>query len=274
MAAITQPRPGNPTTIRTPLFVFGVGLALLAFLIMFAFGFIYVGRSSAGSQVRVVVAATDIQARQPITLEMLTLNTLPASAVQQDKAFLRLQDLNDYAAIVNIYKGQPITSNLVVANGADALGAAQSTYLPIPKGYVAIALPTNELVGAAGYISQGDYIDVLASVNTGQFSNVNPHVVVETVFVRLYVLRVGPQSVVPHQGQPQGVSSSLTVLMTLCDAQYMDWLLLNATLKYAIIAYPDYGSPPGAQSSCPSTAAPGMIGPVEVNARWNFTKAA
>lgn len=274
MAAISQPRPATPTTtIRTPLFIVGVGLALLAFLIMFAFGFIYVGRSSAGSQVRVVVAASDIPARTPITAGMLTLNTLPTSAVPEQSAFFRMEDLSGYSAIVNIYKGEAITANLV-DNQGDALGAAQSSFLPIPKGYVAITLPTSELVGVGGYPSQGDYIDVIASVNTGQFSNVNPHVVVGTVFVRLYVLRVGPQSVVPRQGQPQGVSSSLTVLMTLCDAQYMDWLLLNATLKYALISNSDYGSKPAAQSDCPSTAAPGLIGPAEVNARWNFTKAA
>ncbi|HET7421845.1 MAG TPA: Flp pilus assembly protein CpaB [Candidatus Dormibacteraeota bacterium] len=271
MAAITQQRPANTTTIRTPLFVLGVGLALVAFLIMFAFGFIYVGRSSAGSQVRVVVAATDIQAREPITAAMLTLNTLPASAVSEQNAFLRIQDLGGYAAIVNIYKGEPITTNLV--DQGDSLGASESSFLPIPKGYVAITIPASELQEVGGYVGQGDYIDVFAYVNTGQFSNVNPHAVVKTVFLHLYVLRVGPQSVVPRQGQPQGVSSSLTVLMTLCDAQYMDWLVNNAQLKYVLESYKDYASAPAAaDASCPSTEVPSLIGPSQIDAHFGFTK--
>ena len=43
MAAIGQTRPARTTNIRTPLFILGVGLALLAFLVMFAFGMARLG---------------------------------------------------------------------------------------------------------------------------------------------------------------------------------------------------------------------------------------
>jgi hypothetical protein len=62
-------------------------------------------------------------------------------------------------------------------------------------------------------------------------------------------------------------------MLTICDAAYMDWLLTNATLKYALVAYKDYQAlPTGPDSNCPSTAAPALIGPSEVEARWNFTR--
>ena len=70
MASIAQPRPAAPAKarnpqFRTPVFVAGVAIALLAFLIMFAFGLVFANRSG-GGQVRVVVAAEPIAARDPI----------------------------------------------------------------------------------------------------------------------------------------------------------------------------------------------------------------
>jgi Flp pilus assembly protein CpaB len=271
MAAVGQSRPAPSSSIRTPLFIFGVALALVAFLIMFAFGIVYVGRTQAGSQVRVIVAADDIQARQPISPIDLAFATLPTSAVASDKTFTRLSDLAGYAAVVSIYKGEAITTNLVT--NSDQVTPSQSSYLPIPTGWVAMTLPTSEQQGVAGYVAQGDFIDVIATINTGQFLQNPPRSVSITVFRNLYVLRVGPQTVVPRQGQPQGLSSSITVLITQCDAEYLDWLVTNATLRYTLLSYKDYGtSQPLPDANCPSTGAPGRIGPAEADARWGFTK--
>jgi len=270
MAAITQARPGQ-TGIRTPLFIFGVVLALLAFLIMLAFGIVFVNRAAPPGQVRLVVAARNIDAREPITADALTLTTIPTSA-EPPRAFVSTKDLDGYSAVVPIYKGQVITDN-VVASNPDQLTSGQSAFLPIPQGYVAVTLPTGEQQGVAGYIGQGDEIDVIATVNTSLFSPVQPRTVTRTVFNNLYVIRVGPQSAAPKQGQPQGVASSITVLMSLCDAQFMDWLTLNATLKYALLSFHDYSKAiPQADATCPSTTAPGIIGPAQVEARWGFTK--
>ena len=109
---------------------------------------------------------------------------------------------------------------------------------------------------------------MIATVNTQLFLSANPRQVTRTVFTSVYVIRVGPQSTVPRQGQAQGLSSSITVLMSLCDAQYMDWLLSNTTLKYALLSFHDYTkqqAPPDA--ACPSTTAPGLIGPAQVQGR-------
>src|SRR4051812_3280702 len=122
MASIGQSRPLVATNpgMRTPLFIFGVALALVAFLVMFAFGVVFVGRQQVSGQVAVVVAKAQIEARDSITPDMLTLSSLPASAVPQG-TFLHIADVRGLSAVVQIFKGQPISSNLVVTG---ALGAS------------------------------------------------------------------------------------------------------------------------------------------------------
>src|SRR5438876_11911375 len=112
MAAISQARPARTTNVRTPLFILGVGLALLAFLVMFAFGILFANRSQTGSQVRVVVAAQDIDAREPITPDMLTTAAIPSTAVPPHY-FLRAADLPGIPALVASYSAQTVTGNVV-----------------------------------------------------------------------------------------------------------------------------------------------------------------
>jgi Flp pilus assembly protein CpaB len=244
----------------------GVGLSLAAFIAMFAFGIIYAGRQQSGASTRVVVATSDINARTPITPDLLTYATVPNSALVAG-TFLQASELTNYFAVVPIYKGEAITPNIVTAN-PDAI-TTTSSYLPIPAGYKALTIPTSEEQGVGGFIAQGDYIDVLASVNTVLLSPINPRTVVETVFTQVRVIRVGPQSTVARQGAPQGVATSLTVVMTECDARYMDWLLINATVKYDLLPYKEYGTDT-ATSGGPCAA---IVGPAQIDARWNFTKA-
>jgi Flp pilus assembly protein CpaB len=271
MAAIGKARPATGG-IRTPLFILGVALALLAFLAMFAFGILFVSHSQAGGQVRLVVAARDIDPREPITSDMVAMTSIPASA-QPPKAIASIADLSGFSALVVIYKGQVITANMVASNPDQLAAGAASSFLPIPQGDVAMTLPTSEQQGVAGYVAQGDYIDVIATVNTSLFSPVSPRMVTRTVFTSVYVIRVGPQSLAPRQGQTQGVTSSLTVVMSQCDAQFMNWLILNASLKYTLLSYHDYSKAVApADATCPSTTVPGMIGPAQVDSRWSFTK--
>ncbi len=257
--------------VRTPLFLLGVGLALLAFIAMFAFGIIFANRGLTGREVPVVVAAVDIQAREPITIAMLSLGQVTASSLPPH-AFVRLEDLKGYSTLVTIYKGQALTANMV-ATDPDQIQGGTNAYLPIPQGYVAMTLPSGELQGVAGYVTPGDYINIIATVNTALFSPSNPHMATRTVFSNLHVIRVGHPSLSPKEGQSIGVSSSVTVALSECDAQYMEWLLTNVTLKYVLLSYRDYDvKPPSPDPTCPSTTAPAVVGPAQVEVRWAFTK--
>jgi len=245
--------------------VIGTVLALLAFLaaaILASAPYLF---PTAAGGTKVVVARSGITARTRIEtsqLELAVVNPEPP------EAFTSMAQVAGKGARVDIPQGEPVTANLI-ADEPDILNTSDVTYLPIPSGYVAVTIPTSEQVGVGGYVQVGDRITVLASINT-QIFGVGPTVAsVRTVFRDLYVLRVGP--VTPAQGSSP-VSTSLTVLMTACDSEYLFWLLNNATLKYELESFKDYGSVPTAPDpKCPSVLAAGGVGPREVDARWHFT---
>lgn len=272
MAAVGQARSANALPgIRMPIFILGVTLALLAFLAMFAFGIVFASRSSSVAQTHAVVALVEIPAREPITLDKVAMVTVPAPA--SPGALTRLSQINGLSAIVTIHKGQTLTDNVVTANPDLLTAAGASSFLPIPQGYVAIALPTSEQQGVAGYIAQGDYINVTATIDVAGFGPNLRGSVTKTVFRGLYVIRVGPASVAAKEGQAQGSTSSLTVVMSQCDANFMTWLVQNASLKYALESNKDYGTPPTAPDpSCTQAQIDKPIGAPEIDARWGFTK--
>jgi Flp pilus assembly protein CpaB len=153
----------------------------------------------------------------------------------------------------------------MVAATSDLLSSSDVAYLPIPSGYVAVTVPTSEQVGVAGYVQATDRISILATANTALFGKSPGASVVRTVFRDVYVIKVGP---VANAQSSQTLTSSLTLLMTACDSEYLFWLLNNATLKYELESYKDYGAAPkDADSKCQTTG----VGPAQVDTRWKFT---
>lgn len=265
------PPPSRTTAVRTPLFLVGVGMALVAFIAMFAFGIVFANRSLPGRQVAMVVAAEDIPAREPINPLMVTVTEVPQSLLQPH-SFSRISDVAGYSALVSISKGQALTTNVVSTN-RDQITSSQLAYLPIPEGYVAITIPTTELQGVAGYVVPGDRINIIATANSDLFFSKPSRFTTKTVFTDVYVIRVGPPTGAPSPNQTIGVTSSLTVVLTQCDASYLEWLLANVTLKYDLLSSKDYGSNSSAtEPACPPNVAPPVVGPAAVDARWNFTR--
>ncbi|TAN34455.1 hypothetical protein EPN29_03570 [bacterium] len=214
---------------------------------------------------KVVVAKNTITARTKIQasdLELSTVNPVPP------QAFFDLSAVAAKGARVDIPAGSPVTANLIAAAG-DLLSSSDVTYLPIPSGYVAVTVPTGEQVGVGGYVQAGDRITMLATINTSVFG-VSPGVpVVRTVFRNLDVLRVGPAT--GSSGTAQ-VTSSLTLLTTGCDSEYLFWLLNNATLKYELESFSDYAATPSQPDpACPKLSSADGVGPHDVDTRWHFT---
>ena len=257
-SALARPRRGRL------YIVVGAVLAVLAFALAAGIASLPLIQGSTGGT-RVVVAAHDIKARTVISASDLTLaNVSPAPP----QAFTATKDVAGKGARVDIPAGMPLTANLVAPSG-DLLSNSDVAYLPIPKGWIAVTVPTGEQVGVGGYVQVGDRINMLATINTAVFGQSPARNVVLTVFRDVDVLRVGPS----NGGSTAGVvTSSLTVLMTSCDSEYLYWLLNNASMKYELESYTDYqGVPTEPDAKCPSAAAATGVGPKDIDARWDFT---
>ncbi len=213
---------------------------------------------------RVVVARNDIGARTKIQSSDLQLSTINPAPKE---AFTNVSEVAGKGARVDIPAGSPVTANLIAPAG-DLLSTSDVAFLPIPSGFVAVTVPTGELVGVGGYPQVGDRITMLATVNTSIFGTGAPVPVVRTVFNNLDILRVGPLTA----QNATVVSSSLTLLMNGCDAEYLFWLLNNATLKYTLESFRDYAATPSQPDpACPTLSSAGGVGPKEVDKRWHFT---
>ncbi|MGH7765154.1 MAG: Flp pilus assembly protein CpaB [Candidatus Dormibacteraceae bacterium] len=220
--------------------------------------------NSTGTQI--VVAKNAIAARTVIQASDLELKSYSPTPPQ---AFFAIKDLAGKGARVDIPQGFPVTANLVAQSG-DLLSSSDAAFLPIPSGYVAVTVPTGEQVGVGGYVQLGDRITMLATVSTSDFG-ANPGVsVVRTVFRDVDVIRVGPAGSVNQAGA--AVTSSLTLLMTSCDSEFLFWLLNNATMKYTLESFTDYGAAPSQPDpTCPKLSSATGVGPKEVEMRWHFT---
>lgn len=243
----------------------GAVLAVLAFALAAGIASLPLIQGSTGGT-KVVVASHDIKARTLITSSDLTLASFNPAPPQ---AFTGTREVAGKGARVDIAAGQPVTANLIAPSG-DLLSSSDVAYLPIPKGWVAVTVPTGEQVGVGGYVQAGDRITILATVNTTAFGQSPGRSVVLTVFRDIDVLRVGPANGSSTTGI---VTSSLTVLMTACDSEFLFWLLNNASLKYELESYTDYqGVPNEPDAKCPSVLSTTGVGPKDVDGRWHFSQ--
>jgi pilus assembly protein CpaB len=258
-AEIARPRRGRL------YIVVGAILAVLAFAIAAGLASLSLAPGTAAGT-KVVVAKTNISARTKIQASDLQLSAFSPAPPQ---AFTDMALVAGKGARVDIPAGSPITANLIAA-GNDLLSTSEVAYLPIPQGFVAITVPTSEQVGVAGYVQVGDRITMLATLNTAIFGATPGAPVVRTVFRDLNIIRVGPVSSNQSTTSIQ-VPSSLTLVVTQCDAEYLTWLLNNASMKYTLESFTDYSaSPPAPDPSCPAIS-PSGLGPKQVDKRWHFT---
>jgi pilus assembly protein CpaB len=157
--------------------------------------------------------------------------------------FTKIDEAKGMIPQVTIVKGEAISSNLVAKPG-QAFGV-QSEFLPIPSGFVGLTIPTSEQQGVAGYIQPGDYISVIATVTSGA------KVASKTVFINVHVIRVGVDST--GGASTAATATSLTIVVTQCQAEYITWFLSYASLKYTLESYQDYAAgTPAKDPNCQS----------------------
>jgi Flp pilus assembly protein CpaB len=246
-------------TSRRPFTLLGIVLALLV-IVAFVLVAINASAGQGTGMESVVVAGRDLSPRIPIDEGSISIKSIAIAGYPTGSFFTKLGDVKGMVPLVTITSGEPITTNLIAKPGT-TLGS-QSEFLPIPSGYVALTLPTSEQQGVGGYIQPDDYISVSATVT------VNGRVATKTIFTNLHVIRVGP---LQAENTPAGTTqaSSLTVVVTECQAEFITWFLTYASLKYVLESYHDYA--PGDQTkdpNCPTVSAAKGVSLKDVQAAY------
>ncbi len=233
-----------------------------------------------------VTASTAIPLRAPIKSEDLTTQDVSGVFVN---TYTKVSDVVNLIAQVNISKGTVITSDMLVRDAGLITTSNAPAYLPLAQGYVAMAIPTGEQQGVAGHITVGDYITMIAAAQLTLFNKAGqqqgaPQTVIKTVFTNVRVIQVGPAQInvqpaaganasTSNQGQVGGVTSSLTIEVTQCDAEFIQWFLSNSVqLKYTLESFHDYQpAPSGPDPACLTISAAKGVTAADVNKRFTFT---
>jgi Flp pilus assembly protein CpaB len=202
---------------------------VLALLVIVAFVLVALTAQTAGTgnTKNVVYTTRDLQARIPIDPSWLGMETVTVPRNYPGVYFTKISDVAGMVPLVGIQTGQVLTSN-DVAKPSQELGA-QSAFLPIPEGYVAVTIPTSEQQGVADYVQPDDYISVIATVQTAG------KVASKTIFTNLHVIKVGMAG-----AGGNNTATSLTVVVTECQAEVITFFLGYAALKYTLESYKDY----------------------------------
>jgi pilus assembly protein CpaB len=244
--------------------IIGLLLAAVAFgLVIFIGSLGGGGGGFGGPSTSVVIAKQTIPLRHQITAADIEIAKASVSGNDASLAntYTNLTDVLNKISEINITKGTMLTSDMLATDFNIIPSGAAPAYLPLAKGYVAMTIPTGEQTGVAGHISVGDYITVIASVQVTIFATTGqqqgpPRVVSKTVFTNLRVIGLGPATaaVQPANGggttttntgaTQTGVTSSLTVELTQCDAEFLTWFLNNTQVRYTLESYKDYATAP------------------------------
>ncbi len=252
--------------VNVPLVIAGAVVVIASFAAVVLIG--QTSRPSAASATgtqAVLVAARDVTPRTILVAADLAVARyapadVPPGAMSGPTGAVGL------VAQTSLRKGQPILTNQI---GKDAGSGTLSAFLPLAPGFVALTVPSAEIQGVAGYVQAGDYIDIEAVITPKGAATAN----VRTIYSNVRVIRVGRATPAPGGGsavtQTGGLTSSLTLAVTQCQAEYLNWFLVNAALKYTLLAYQDYlASPAVADASCPKAGS--NTGVVESDIRRNW----
>jgi Flp pilus assembly protein CpaB len=283
--APARPRPGGGRLF----IIVGLLLAVLAGAGVFFLGTLGGGGAiGGGPTTTVVIAKQAIPLRHTITSEDLDTEKVAGTFTSANNTYTNKSDVLSLIAEIQITKGSVITSDMLAKDIGLVPAGAAPAYLPLASGYVAMTIPTGEQQGVAGHITLGDYFTVIASASLTVFNTSSaaptgpPKVISKTIFTNVRVIGLGPATAnvqpaggattVGGTGPVGGVTSSLTIELTQCDAEYFTWFLNNTQLKYTVESFHDYlTAPTAADPTCPTVQSAQGVSQKEVEARYHFT---
>ena len=157
--------------------------------------------------VSVVVAKENINSRNKITAEMLTTKEIPKNQAHFE-SFAAIDKVKGRYASAKIIAGEQVLKSRLYAK--EEINSMLAFNLDPKKRAVTVAV--NEVIGVAGFLIPGDYVDVV-----GVFSDAD-NSVAKTVLQNVKVLAVAQDMTSNKDMKPQ-VKKSVTLAVGLAEAE-------------------------------------------------------
>lgn len=171
----------------------------------------------------VVIAAQDIPARTRITTEMVKETAVSPEAAQAD-ALSEASKTVGLTAKLPIFAGEQVNEKRLARPGEGGMAGA------IPADKRAFTFAVNNISGVAGFVQPGDFVDVVAAMQKGETNNVVSKVVLQDA----QVLAIGRNDRANEDGKPQDNLESVTLAVTLEEAERIASLQGRAALALAL----------------------------------------
>lgn len=156
----------------------------------------WMGQQAAGEKSSVLVATSDLELGQAITAQMLQPISWPAGS-QPEGSFNDVKLLEGRVVRAGIYKGEPVLEPKLAPEGTKA--GLDSVIKP---GHRAITVKVNEVVGVAGFLAPGSYVDLLVNINDDRDKSIS-----RVVLERIMVLAVAQEANRPDQSKARVVNA-------------------------------------------------------------------
>jgi len=162
---------------------------------------------------KVVVAKMSILPKTVITKEMVELRPFKTSALSES-TFSDLKDVVGKTTKETIYHEEPVIHERLVDKDYEK----NHLSFKVPKGFRAVTLKFDTVMGIGGYVQEGDFVDVIGTYGAQTMQGVPPGKDISKIFLQnIMVLAVGSQESVP--GSDQTKIDTITLAVKPHDAE-------------------------------------------------------
>ncbi|MGD9980523.1 MAG: Flp pilus assembly protein CpaB [Hyphomonadaceae bacterium] len=227
---------------RLGLIILAVAVLLGGAAIWGVFNMQNAQRSAASAHV--VVAARTIELGQALTPNMLRLQAWPADALPQG-AFTQISQLiggEGRVALRAIEPNEPILASRISGEGGRATLSAT-----IAAGHRAVAIRVNDVIGVAGFVLPGDYVDVLVTRDESNGYRGDQTMRTDLLLANVRVLAVD-QIANESRNDPQ-VARAVTIEVTPEGGQKVALASEIGTLSLALRRADEAGAAPASQDT-------------------------
>ena len=217
-----------------------VMLALIVGVLAASLAYFYLTKAETVSQElepaqTVIVAKEMITPKTAITKEMIEYKTLKVSSILPSTYSNEEEVIGKYVK-ETIYPGETIIHERI----ADEKYGKKHLAYSIPKGYRALTLPYNPVMGVAGFIQPGDFVDIIGTYAAEQ--NPSQKDTSKIVLQNVLILAIGQQTSVDIN-QDKTSEATITIAVTPKDAERITFTDELASIRLILRPINEEGKP-------------------------------